>query len=284
MRKIVKPKKGKVHMTVSKQWQLAGSAAERYQTILTPSILGPFAKALVEFSDLRAGERVVDIGCGTGSASRYAAEITGSSGKVTGIDVNPGMITVAQSLPVAQGAPIEWRTTDVAVLPLADKSVDVVLCAQSLQFLPEKEAGLSEMQRVLRADGRVNLSLWCQISENPYFETLVNALDKHIGPATAAGLQSAFSLTETEEIHNLLSGAGFGQIEMTVTKLNLPFPDLADFVPRHISATPMADSFSQAPAAVQQDIIREVAEKMNRYAANGLVTIPFKSHMIRAKK
>lgn len=59
-------------MATSTQWQLARDAAERYERILVPAILGPAARALVEWSDLQEGEAIVDIGCGTGAAARFA--------------------------------------------------------------------------------------------------------------------------------------------------------------------------------------------------------------------
>ena len=72
--------------------QQAREAAERYQSILTPAILGPFARALVDFAALQMGERIIDVGCGTGAAARYAAEAVGNSGCVTGVDVNAGSV------------------------------------------------------------------------------------------------------------------------------------------------------------------------------------------------
>jgi ubiquinone/menaquinone biosynthesis C-methylase UbiE len=54
-------------MATSTQWQLARDAAERYERILVPAILGPVARALVEWSSLSDGEAVLDIGCGTGA-------------------------------------------------------------------------------------------------------------------------------------------------------------------------------------------------------------------------
>lgn len=83
-------------MTTSTKWQLARDSAERYQTVLTPSILGPFAKALVDFAEMKVNEQVVDVGSGTGAAARYAAEAVGKSGWVMGIDVNESMIEVAR--------------------------------------------------------------------------------------------------------------------------------------------------------------------------------------------
>jgi ubiquinone/menaquinone biosynthesis C-methylase UbiE len=271
-------------MTTSTQWQLAREAAERYQHILTPAILGPFAKALVDFAAVQRSERVVDVGCGTGAAARYAAEAVGIAGRVTGVDVNTGMLDVARSLPAVPGAPIEWREATATQLPLDDQSVDVALCAQTLQFLPEKELGLAEMRRVIKASGRVALSVWCAIEDSPYFSTLVAAIARHIGADTAAGLQSAFALSDAGAIHRLLEEAGFGQLEMRVTQLELALPGLAEFVPRHISATPMAADFSRAPAAVQQTVIRELTERLSLYETNGQACIPFKSHMIIGKQ
>jgi ubiquinone/menaquinone biosynthesis C-methylase UbiE len=56
-------------MSTSKEWQLERESAERYERVVVPSILGPFARALVEHSDLQGGEAVLDIGCGTGAAT-----------------------------------------------------------------------------------------------------------------------------------------------------------------------------------------------------------------------
>ena len=271
-------------MTISTRWQLAREAAERYQTILTPAILGPFAEALVDFAALQPDEWVIDVGCGTGAAAQYAAGIVGISGRVTGVDVNAGMLAVAQSLPVGQVAPLEWHEASATQLPLDDQSVDVVLCAQTLQFLPEKEAGLTEMRRVVKPGGRIALSLWCAIEESPYFYTLVEAVARHIGSDTAAGLKSAFALGDTDGIHSLLKEAGFGHIEMTVAQLDLLLPKLAEFVPRHISATPMAAGFGQAAEVVQQAVVREVVEGLSHYQTNGRTRIPFKSHLIMGKR
>lgn len=271
-------------MTTSTQWQLAQEAAERYQTILTPAILGPFAEALVDFAALQAGEHVVDVGCGTGAAARYAAQRIGPSGQVMGVDINTSMLAVAQSLPAVLGAPIAWREANITQLPFDDHSIDVVLCAQSLQFIPKKVAGLAEMRRVVKPSGRVAVSLWCAMEESPYFHTLVETIARHIGPETAAGLQSAFALADADEIYGLLEDAGFEPIEMMVRQLDLPLPHLTEFIPRHISATPMAAGFNRADEMVQQTIIREVLEQLRQYTMNGYTSIPFKSHFIMARK
>jgi len=224
----------------STHWHLARESAERYQQILTPAILGPFARAMVDVTALRANESVVDVGCGTGAAARAAAEQVGSAGQVMGVDVNGGMLEVARSLPPVSGAAIAWREASATQLLLDDQSVDVVLCAQTLQFLAEKQTSVSEMRRVVKPGGRVAVTLWCPIEDNPYFDVLVSTVARHIGAKTAAGLGAAFALSAAAAIRRLCAAAGFGSIAMTVTQLDLPLPPLAEFVPRHISATPMA--------------------------------------------
>ncbi|MBW7884737.1 MAG: methyltransferase domain-containing protein [Caldilineaceae bacterium] len=256
-------------MTTSTQWQLAREAAERYQSILTPAILGPFARTLVGFATLQPNEWVVDVGCGTGAAARYAAQVVGPSGRVTGVDINASMLEVARSLPAVPGAAIKWQEASATQLPLPDHSAGSVLCAQTLQFLPEKAASLTEMRRVVKPGGRVALSLWRPIQENPYFHALVEAMASHIGPDTAAGLNAAFALYDSDAIYSLLKESGFQQVEMVVTQIDLPFPELAAFIPRHISATPMAAGFERAGAAAQQRVIQDVTGRLVPYVTAG---------------
>jgi SAM-dependent methyltransferase len=270
-------------MTTSKRWQLAQESAMRYQNILAPAILGPFARALVDFAALRPHESVVDVGCGTGEAARYAAGIVGHAGVVIGVDVNASMISVARSVPFWQGVAIDWRVASATQLPLDDQSVDVALCAQTLQFLAERRASLVEMRRVVKPTGRVAISLWCDIEENPYFYSLVEMITCHIGPDTAAGLKMAFSLTNPDRIQAALNEAGFGQIKIGVEQFDLPLPPLAEFVPRHISATPMDTDFGRAPRLVQQAIVQGIVEQLVDYQSNGRAQIPFKSYMILAR-
>src|SRR5262245_4092686 len=90
------------------QWQLSLDAAERYQRYVARWILGPWAPLLVDAVRIGAGERVLDVACGTGVVARAAMARVGSTGRVVGVDLNAGMIAVARSLPVTGDGPIEW--------------------------------------------------------------------------------------------------------------------------------------------------------------------------------
>src|SRR5439155_11949491 len=104
--------------------------------------------------------RVLDVACGTGVVARAAAERVGAAGRVIGIDLNPGMIAVARSLPEPAGASIEWVERSALDLRLQDATMDVALCQQGLQFFPDKALAMREMRRVLARGGRLALSVW----------------------------------------------------------------------------------------------------------------------------
>ena len=80
------------------QWQVAGSAPEVYERELVPAVFGPWAPIVVELAYPLPGERVVDIACGTGIVARVAAARVGATGAVMGVDLNPGMLSVARSV------------------------------------------------------------------------------------------------------------------------------------------------------------------------------------------
>lgn len=70
--------------------------AEGYESYMVPTLFGPCATNLIEAAAPRPGERVLDLGCGTGIVARQVAPCVGASGKVTGIDVSPNMLAVAK--------------------------------------------------------------------------------------------------------------------------------------------------------------------------------------------
>ncbi|GIK42188.1 MAG: hypothetical protein BroJett011_60210 [Chloroflexota bacterium] len=271
-------------MATSRQWQLAHEAAERYEHILVPAILGPFAQALVEWSALQPGEVVVDIGCGTGAAAHFAAEKVGPAGRVIGIDVNGGMIEVAKAR-TPQGAPIDWYQKSAYDLPLANQTADIALCAQTLQFLDNRPQALAEMYRVLKPGGRVTLSSWTNIQESPYFNNLVAVISHHINHDTAAGLGAAFNLSNPDEIRSLLDKAGFRAIEVAATQLELELPPVEEFVPRHISATPMAVGFNTASEAERQAVLNDLAARLAPFKKpDRSLRVPFTSYLAHGYK
>lgn len=107
---------------------------------------------------LRAGERVLDIGCGAGIDSLIAARMVGQSGEVVGVDMTPAMLDRARRGAAAAGLTnVRFHDGMAESLPVPDGWADVVISNGVLNLFPDKYAGLREMARALRPGGRLQI-------------------------------------------------------------------------------------------------------------------------------
>jgi len=107
---------------------------------------------------LRLGEQVVDVGSGGGIDSLIAARMVGPSGRVIGIDMTPAMLDKARTSAASAGMRnVEFREGFGESLPVEDGWADVVISNGVLNLMPDKDAALREMARVLRPGGRLQI-------------------------------------------------------------------------------------------------------------------------------
>lgn len=234
------------------------SVPENYQRFFVPAIGLPVAQDLLTHVELQAGDRVLDVGCGTGVVTRLAAERVGTSGSVVGLDVNPAMLDVAASATPTE-ATIEWRAASAEAIPFADESFDVVLCGLSLQFVKDREEALCEMRRVLSPGGRLALNVPGPI--DPIFGALSEALGEHITPEAGHFVRAVFSLHSESEVERLLGGAGFRDVAVHAYTRDLSLPAGTAFLWQYVSSTPLAGFVASADdrtrTALEQHVLAE---------------------------
>lgn len=108
---------------------------------------------------LKPGEQVLDLGCGAGTDSLIAAQMVGSEGSVAGIDMTAEMLEKARAAAVELGVEnVEFVEGEVERLPFADGSFDVVISNGVIDLVPDKDAVFSEIHRVLRPGGRIQIA------------------------------------------------------------------------------------------------------------------------------
>jgi len=263
------------------QWQLTGDAAELYERYVTRYILGPWAPLLVEVANVAPGERVLDVACGTGVVARAAAERVGRTGRVVGVDLNPGMIRVARMLTAPDGVQMEWFERSALDLKLEDASFDVVLCQQGLQFFPDKAAALKEMRRVLARGGRLTLSVWNNLGL--YNSAVGEALGRFISNDVADRFNASRKTPDAKELVRLTAEAGFSAVEVNVSRIDVHLPRLDQFVLDHLAATPVAPALAAASAEMRKNIGESAMAQLARYADSDGITYPEETYVVTAR-
>jgi ubiquinone/menaquinone biosynthesis C-methylase UbiE len=181
--------------------QVAASAAEIYERFFVPALFGQWATVMVDAAGVGPGDRVLDVGCGTGVVARAAAERVETSGSVTGLDLNDGMLAVA----AASHPDITWRQGPAEHLPFDDGAFDRVVSQFMLMFLEEPDQALSEMRRVLAPSGSVALATWASVEESPGYAAMVELLEREIGGWAADALRAPFTIGSAEQLRSLVA-------------------------------------------------------------------------------
>lgn len=134
------------------------------------------AAELVKHAHVRAHQKVLDVGCGTGVVAVTAAR---AAAKVSGLDLSPMLIELAKKNASLAGVEVDFREGDVEALPYGDASFDVVLSQFGHMFAPRAEVALAEMLRVLRAGGTIAFSTW---PPEHFVGQMFALIGKHVPP------------------------------------------------------------------------------------------------------
>jgi ubiquinone/menaquinone biosynthesis C-methylase UbiE len=269
------------------QWQVTGNAAETYERALVPAVFAPWAPHVVALADPLTGERVLDIACGTGLIARLAAERVGRTGNVTGLDLNPGMLSFAASITSpdpATSAPITWREASATNMPLPDAAFDVVYCQLGLQFFPDRPAAMREMYRVLVPGGRLGLMVWQGIQYSPGFGALAAALARHVSTEAAGIMRAPFGLAEAEQLRALVAAEGFRDIAIQSVADTVRFPSISRFVQDYVRGSPLSGHVAKVSDDARAALVSEVGDELTPDVAGDALTFPIKAHLASARK
>lgn len=262
-----------------RSWQLDCEAARCYQRFLVPVLFQPWGTRLVEHAALSPGSRVLDLACGTGVIARLAAEKVGAGGQVMGLDLNPAMLSVAETLGPVSGAPIHWRWANAERLPLSDLSFDAVICHQGFQFFPDRMKAAMEMARVLRMGGRLTLNVWCGLSRNPLASALVAALRKGGLPECCKTMRQPFSMRYKSEITTPIEAVGLRILIAEESRLWIFAFDAAEFLYGCLRAMPFS---KKIPAAKVESLVGDVISALRPYIRRRALRFPSQCRTIVA--
>jgi SAM-dependent methyltransferase len=265
-------------MAEPERWQVSTDAAEIYESCFVPAIFGAWAGRVADAAGVKTGDRVLDVGCGTGVLAREAAGRVGPDGQVVGLDLNEGMLAVATRTEPR----IEWRAGDAAALPFKDASFDVVLSQFALMFFPDRGAALREMWRTLAPGGRLAVAAWASLDHARGYRILVDIAIRQCGHEAADVLAAPFVLGDPAELAGLFGGSGIAGADVVRHEGAVRFPSVQEFVRVEVKGSPLAGSLGD-------DAMRTLAAESEQalaefVAPSGEIVLPIAAHIVTARK
>jgi len=202
------------------------AAATAYEDLHVPALFRQWAPRVAEAAQIRPGQRVLDIACGTGILAREAARHSGTNGFVAAVDISPGMLAVASR----QAPEIEWRIAPAESLPFGDDSFDVVVSQFGLMFFEDRPAALREMMRVLAPGGRIAAAVWASLEESEAYPIEVALLERLAGRPAADALRAPFVLGDIDELGMLFENSGMASVGVATHHGRARFPNIRTMV------------------------------------------------------
>lgn len=184
---------------------------------------------LMEAAALTPGERVLDIGCGTGDSTLDAARAV-SPGSALGIDLSSRMLDRARAMALAHRLPnATFVHGDAQVFPFGPASFDCAISRTGSMFFADQVAAFTNIARALRPHGRLALVSWQGPEHNEWFMAMVDALTGGRGlPAPPPDAPSPFAHADPSRTEAILSQAGFGEARFDALDLPMYFGGTVD--------------------------------------------------------
>jgi SAM-dependent methyltransferase len=131
--------------------------------------------------DIKQGDRILDIGCGTGADATALATLVGAAGRVVGVDRSQAFVTLALRRAAPLGLPVTFLQADIHALPFENESFGRTRIDRVLHFLPDPNRALRETMRVTSRGGRI------VVTEPDWRTLIVEGGDDRLGTVILAG-------------------------------------------------------------------------------------------------
>ncbi len=194
------------------------AARQQVQDIL----LRPVADILIDRASPAIGERIIDVGCGSGATTIAFAQKVGPSGHALGIDVSEPMLARArQSAPAS--LPVDFVLADATIHPFDPASTDLLASRFGVMFFAEPAVSFANMRKALRPSGRLAFACWREPRDNPWMMAPLQAVYRHVPklPEQRPEDPGPFAFASEARVNRILGEAGFTKVAMEACALSL---------------------------------------------------------------
>ena len=161
-------------------WHTSARYWDKYRALIA-QIFAPLTSSLIEQARIRVGQRVLDIGGGSGEPSLTISSVVGPTGSIMYTDPVAGMVETAQAEAARRGLTnIQFRQCSADDLPFVDRTFDAAVGRLSAMFFVDPATAVREALRVIVDDGYISFVVWGPEEANPFFSTITDVIDRFV--------------------------------------------------------------------------------------------------------
>jgi SAM-dependent methyltransferase len=241
-------------------------------------LLKPVADLVVDRAKLKPGERVIDVGCGSGATAIAFAREVAPSGHVLGVDVSGPMLARArQSAP--KDLPVDFVLADATVYPFEPESFDVLASRFGVMFFADPALSFANIRKALRPSGRLAFACWREPLQATY---------KHVPKLPQQGPEDPgpFAFSSEARVQGILDAAGFKGVEMEACPLLLDAAigrGLDGAVQGALEIGPVSRALDGQPEELRSAAAASIREALTPFAKGDAVLLPASVWIVTAR-
>lgn len=246
-------------------------------------------RQLLDAAALRPGDRVADIGCGTGASTLAAAAMV-QPGRVLGVDISEPLLDRARARAEAAGLQnVDFLLADAQTHRFEPAAFDLLVSRFGMMFFEDPVAAFRNLAQALRPEGRMVFVAWAETAKNPWFQIPQEAAIRRLGapPPTDPQAPGPLAFADADRVAGLLRAAGLGQVRAeTLNTLLTPPGDVAAAA-RIASRVGPAVRIMKARNGSEEDakaIEAQITEGLRPYEQDGSVRVPAVVHLFSATR
>jgi SAM-dependent methyltransferase len=268
-------------------WNGPGGQRWANRQALQDVLLRPVADVLIDRAKPQAGERVLDVGCGSGATTIAFAREVAPSGLAFGVDVSAPMLAQAKAS-APKELPIDFALADATVYPFDPASFDLLASRFGVMFFADPALSFTNMRKALRPSGRLAFICWREPKENPFFMAPLQAVYRHVPKLPPQGPEDPgpFAFASEQRVRRILGAAGFTGVEMEPHNLALDVAigrGLEAAVQGAFEIGPASRALEGHPPEIRAAATNSVREALAPFVKGDTVSLPASIWIVTAR-
>ena len=224
--------------------------------------LYPAQQKLLQLANIKGGEKIIDIACGTGLVSFPAAEQAGKEGFVMANDISDKMVETGTAIAKERNlSNISFQRMDAEELPVEDNSYDIALCALGLMYFPDPLKAIKEMHRLLKPGGRAVVAVWGR-RKNCGWAEVFEIVDRRVASEVCPMF---FNLGNEGTLQQYMNAGGFKNISIEVINTVLEYSSGEEACGAAFLGGPVALAYNKFSDEVKKEVYKEYIESIKSF-------------------